>query len=123
MYAEFLIILDERNRLVDLSNQLKADILQLQGRLRYFSEVKTSTMESDQVSDEIHSQDITKSLWTNPMRVLPSKTTLPPRSTDRVTESQRKVRRKMQQELTKKHAVSSGSREKINIRNWNKKED
>ena len=79
-------------------------------------------MENDPSPDEIETQDLAKSLWTNAMRVLPSTSALPPRSTDRVTESQRKVRRRMQREHMKKIATNSCPRD-INVRNWNKKED
>jgi len=117
-------MLDERNRLVELSNRLQAALQQQTLQSIDVSEDETSSVECDQVPDEHEAQDLTKSLWTNAMRVLPSKTTLPPRSTDRVTESQHKVRRRMQREHLKKIAANSSLRSReINVRNWNKKED
>ena len=122
MYSEFLIILDERNRLVEISNQHQAEIQQLKLKSGDFYEEETSSVENDPAPDEIETQDLAKSLWTNAMRVLPSTSALPPRSTDRVTESQRKVRRRMQREHMKKIATNPCPRD-INVRNWNKKED
>ena len=122
MYTEFLIILDERNRLVEISNQLQAEIQQEKLKLVNVNEGEPTWGEHGQFPDESEAQGLENSLWTNAMRVLPPSSTLPPKSTDRITESQRKVRRRMQREQMRK-LVTNPSQKDINIRNWNKKED
>jgi len=88
----------------------------------FFFSLSISSMHEDicAVSKQIYNHKT--SLWTNAMRVLPPTSVWPPKSTDRVTESQRQVRRRMQREQMKKVAANSSQRE-LYVRNWNKKDD
>jgi hypothetical protein len=123
LYAEFLIILEERNRLLEISNQLQSEIQQIQHcKKEYVKKEQTPSNDCDPWPENSDVQNFAKSLWTNSVRAHLPSSAVPTRSTDRVTESQRQVRRRMQRAQIRKMATDSSQRE-IHVRNWNRKDD